>query len=186
VENIGSLDGLAGLFLAGGTDVDPALFGQERAAATDQPDTVRDALEAGLVKEALARDLPVFGICRGLQLLNVVLGGTLEQHIEGHQVRKQREVHAVRIAPGSRLERILGSGEYVVNSLHHQSAAGIAPSLEATAMAPLDGVVEALEHPGKRFVLAVQWHPEARIDGTDALLFEAFRDALNGAEPRSL
>ena len=177
VETATALDGLDGLMLAGGTDVDPALYGETRRLETDEPDTVRDELEVRLLRDALALDIPVFGICRGLQTFNVAMGGTLHQHVEGHKFPKQREVHSVAIAPGSLLESILGPGEYMVNSRHHQCAAKIADGLIVTAAAP-DGVVEALEAPGRRFVLAVQWHPEARTDGPDRKLFDAFAQAL--------
>ena len=122
------------------------------------------------------RDLPVLAICRGLQLVNAALGGTLIQHIEGHRCLDRREVHAIRIAAGSRLRSILGAGEHVVNSRHHQCVGQVAGALVVAARSP-DNVVEALELPGKRFVLAVQWHPEDRTDGPDARLFAAFRDA---------
>ena len=178
VENITDLSGVDGLLLAGGTDVDPALYGAEGEAGADEPDRVRDGLEGALLDEALERDLPVLGICRGLQFLNVHLGGTLRQHIEGHKRPKVRDVHGIAIAPGSRLESILGEREYVVNSRHHQGADRVGTGLAVTATAP-DGVVEALELPGRRFVLAVQWHPEARTDGPDAKVFEAFRKALS-------
>jgi putative glutamine amidotransferase len=177
LEDVTTLAGAAGLCLAGGADVDPAVYGAPRHPKTQDPDTGRDALESALLREALERDLPVLAICRGLQLLNAALGGTLEQHIEGHSLRKQRDAHSVAIVPESRLASILGAGEYVVNSRHHQCAAAIARPLAVTARAP-DGVVEALEAPEKRFVLAVQWHPEARMDGADARLFAAFRDAV--------
>ncbi len=177
VEEATSLAGLAGLLLAGGTDVDPALYGAARHPKTDQPDRARDGLEVALLREALEYDVPVLAICRGLQLMNAALGGTLAQHIEGHSLRKVRNAHSVRIAPGSRLQSILGVDEYIVNSRHHQAADQIAPGLELTATAP-DGVVEALELPNKRFVLAVQWHPEARIDGDDLRIFQAFRDSV--------
>jgi gamma-glutamyl-gamma-aminobutyrate hydrolase PuuD len=167
-----------GLLLAGGTDVDPGLYGESRAAETDEPDPVRDDLESELLREAIARDVPVFGICRGLQLLNVALGGTLVQHIENHKCPKQPEVHTVAIAQGSKLAAILGMKEFVVNSRHHQCAGRVADSLVVTAMAP-DGVVEALELPTHRFALAVQWHPEAKLDGPDLKLFEAFAAAMN-------
>jgi putative glutamine amidotransferase len=178
VENVTDLGGVDGLVLAGGTDVDPALYGAGREAETDEPDRVRDGLEGALLDEALERDLPVLGICRGLQILNVHLGGTLRQHIDGHKFPKVREVHGIAIAPGSRLEAILGTREYVVNSRHHQAADRVGAGLGVTATAP-DGVVEALELAGKRFVLAVQWHPESRTDGPDARLFEAFREVLS-------
>lgn len=178
VENVTTLDGLNGVMLAGGNDVDPALYGAARQPETEHPDPDRDAIESMLIREAVERDLPLLAICRGLQLVNVALGGTLLQHVEGHDYRKQRDVHDVAILQGSRLESILGGGAYVVNSRHHQAAANIAPGLIVTAAAP-DGIVEAIEIPEKRFALAVQWHPEARIDGSDARLFTAFRDAMS-------
>jgi len=144
---------------------------------------VRDALESALLREAMERDLPVLAICRGLQLFNAALGGTLEQHIEGHNFRKLRDAHPIAIVPGTRLERILGLDQYVVNSRHHQCAAAVAAGLVVAARAP-DGVVEALEAPEKSFVLAVQWHPEARMDGADARLLAAFRDAVAQAALR--
>jgi len=177
VEDVPSLASVGGLLLAGGTDVDPALYGDFRESQTDESDPVRDALESALLREALHRDLPVFGICRGLQLLNAVLGGTLIQHVDGHKRPKEREVHSVSIAPASRLASILGAPEYIVNSRHHQCAGRVADGLLVAATAP-DGVIEALEFPGKRFALAVQWHPEARVDGEDRKLFEAFASAL--------
>ncbi len=177
VENLPALDGLDGLLLAGGTDVDPAIYGAERVPETDEPDTARDALERSLIEQALARDLPILGICRGIQMFNVALGGSLIQHIEGHKAPKQREVHQVGIEPGSILDSILNRREFMVNSRHHQCVGKVAPGLAVTAKSP-DGIVEALELPGKRFVLAVQWHPEARTDGPDAAIFEAFRQAL--------
>jgi putative glutamine amidotransferase len=180
VENISALDGLDGLMLAGGNDVDPCIYGAERAPETEEPDAVRDALERSLIEQALARDLPILGICRGIQMFNAALGGSLIQHIEGHRAPRQREVHPVTIAQGSILESILNRNEFVVNSRHHQCVGKVAPGLAVTAKSP-DGIVEALELPGKQFVLTVQWHPEARTDGPDAKIFEAFRRALEGA-----
>ena len=172
-----SLDGLSGLMLAGGADVEPSLYGEARDPRTEPADSERDTLEIALLQEALSRDLPVFGICRGHQLLNAALGGSLTQHVEGHNQRKVRDAHPVEIAPESRLSRILWPGTYSVNSRHHQCVGRVAPGLVATAVSR-DGIVEALEIPGKRFVLTVQWHPEARPDGPDARLFAAFRAAL--------
>jgi putative glutamine amidotransferase len=177
VENAATLAGLDGLLLAGGSDVDPARYGAPRQPETEEPDHDRDSLETALVREALDRDLPILAICRGLQLLNTALGGTLVQHIEGHRCPGQRDVHPIAIAPGSRLQSILNLDRYAVNSRHHQCAGQVASGLAAAATAP-DRVVEALELPGKRFVLAVQWHPEDRTDSPDARLFEAFRDAM--------
>jgi gamma-glutamyl-gamma-aminobutyrate hydrolase PuuD len=181
VEGVASLGGLDGLLLAGGTDVDPQFYGAVRAAETDEPDGDRDFLERALLGEALARDLPVLGICRGMQFLNVHFGGALKQHIVDHRKPKQRDVHEIEIAPGSRLERILGTRRYSVNSRHHQGVERAAVGLTAAAKAAGDGIVEALELPGPRFALAVQWHPEARTDGPDLRLFEAFREAMRAS-----
>jgi putative glutamine amidotransferase len=164
--------------LAGGSDIDPALYGAPRQPEAGEPDHQRDSLETALLQEALDRDLPVLAICRGLQLLNVVLGGTLVQHIERHRCPRQQEVHPITIASHSRLQSILGVDEYVVNSRHHQCVDQLASGLVVAARAP-DNVIEALELPGKRFVLAVQWHPEDRTDRLDARLFAAFLDAMN-------
>ena len=131
----------------------------------------------GYVQSQIDRDLPVLAICRGLQMLNVVLGGTLVQHIEGHRYRERPDAHPIAIASHSRLRSILEVDEFVVNSRHHQCADRVASGLVVVARAP-DNVVEALELPAKRFVLAVQWHPEDRAGGPDARLFEAFRDAM--------
>lgn len=176
-ESAVTLDGVSGLLLAGGSDVDPAMYGETPGPQTEAPDPERDRLECKLLSQALERDLPVLGICRGLQLINVAFGGTLTQHIDGHKCPKQREVHAVQIAPRSRLASILGAGEYPVNSRHHQCAGRVGERLAVTALAP-DGVVEALELPQARFVLAVQWHPEARLDSPDSRIFAAFATAL--------
>lgn len=177
VEDVTTLASLDGLLLAGGSDIDPAMYGAPRHPETGEPDPDRDTLETVLLREALERDLPVLAICRGLQLLNVALGGTLVQHINGHRQREQQDVHPITIASHSRLRSILGVDEFVVNSRHHQCVDRVASGLVVVARAP-DNVVEALEFPAKRFVLAVQWHPEDRTDGPDARLFEAFRNAI--------
>jgi len=179
VENVTNLAGLDGLLLAGGVDVDPGLYGAPRHPKTEPPEHDRDRLETALLREALDNDLPVFAICRGLQLLNAALGGTLVQHITGHRRPKQQAAHSIAIAPHSRLGSILkveDGDEYMVNSRHHQCVDRVASGLVVTARAP-DDVIEALELPGKHFVLAVQWHPEDRPSWPDRKLFEAFREA---------
>jgi putative glutamine amidotransferase len=181
-----SLDGFEGLVLTGGPDVDPALYGESRHTETDHPDTERDAVEASLIKEALARDLPVLAICRGLQILNVCEGGTLIQHLhppQGHQrtdSRRDEPVHEVSIEPGTLLAQIAGTDTWQVNSRHHQAVRKVAGSLRVSAVDPEDGTVEALEHPEKRFVLAVQWHPEdqALVDEGQLKIFQSFGAAL--------
>jgi putative glutamine amidotransferase len=178
IENPLTLEDCAGLMLTGGADVDSARYHQARHPETDPPDTERDQREASLLSDALRRDIPVLAICRGMQLLNVVLGGTLAQHIEGHRRRGEPDAHSVHIREGTRLASILETGDYQVNSRHHQSVASLGKDLVSTATAP-DGIIEALELPGKRFVIAVQWHPEDRIDGDDRKLFEAFAEAVH-------
>ena len=189
VENVTTVAGLDGLLLTGGSDVDPALYGARRHPETEPPEHDRDSLETALLREALDRDLPVLAICRGLQLVNAALGGTLVQHIVGHQCPKQPAAHPIAIASHSRLGSILKvegaaeSDQYMVNSRHHQCVDQVARGLVVTARAP-DNVIEALELPEKSFVLAVQWHPEDRTDWPDRKLFEAFRDAARLSSER--
>jgi gamma-glutamyl-gamma-aminobutyrate hydrolase PuuD len=188
VENVSTVAGLDGLLLTGGPDVDPASYGAPRHPKTEPPEHDRDSIEIALLREALDCDLPVLAICRGLQLLNTALGGTLVQHITGHRCPKQQAAHSIAIASRSRLGSILEveeADEYMVNSRHHQCVDQVASGLVVAARAP-DNVVEALELPGKRFVLAVQWHPEDRMGWPDRKLFEAFRDAAKlSGETRS-
>ena len=182
-----SLNGFEGLVLTGGPDVDPVLYGESRQVATDQPDRERDAVEASLIKEALARDLPVLAICRGLQILNVCQGGTLIQHLlppQRHQrtdTRRDQAVHEVSIEPGTLLAKIAGANTWQVNSRHHQAVKTVAGNLRVSAVDPEDGTVEALEHPERRFVLAVQWHPEdqALVDPGQLEIFRSFGSALD-------
>jgi len=171
---------LGGLVLTGGTDLNPRLYGQERHPATEAPEDGRDAFEAAVLREALALDLPVLAICRGMQLFNVVHGGSLAQHHEGHRI-EGADAHAVRITPGTLLARIAGSPECPVNSRHHQVVERVGAGLTVAATAP-DGVVEALERPDRRFALAVQWHPEDRVHMSvlDRALFAAFARAVGG------
>jgi gamma-glutamyl-gamma-aminobutyrate hydrolase PuuD len=161
------LDGLDGLLLTGGADAVPARYGQEPHPETDGGDAARDEQELALIRAALARDLPIFAICRGQQVLNVALGGTLLQHIEGDSHRAHERGagdsrwHTIQAEPGSRLADLLGTAPLEANSRHHQAVApdGVAGGLVVTARAP-DGIIEGLELPGRRWVLAVQWHPE--------------------------
>lgn len=178
-----SLDGFAGLLLTGGTDVDPALYGQERQERTDPADRERDQLDSRLLREALERDLAVLAICRGMQLFNVAHGGTLLQHIEGHSVRphdKSQPVHSVAVVPGTTLARIASAELLEVNSRHHQAVDQVGRPLVISARSVPDDLVEGLERPDKRFAIAVQWHPEDqfRKSAPQRELFCAFRDAL--------
>jgi putative glutamine amidotransferase len=161
------LEKLDGLLLSGGVDVHPRHYDRQVEAALSL-DEERDAFEVPLGRAALTTDLPVFGICRGFQLLNVLAGGALVQHFDGHRTAEGSDApsghHAVKIAPSSRLADVLGAGEVEVNSRHHQglTEAELAPALRATAWSP-DGYVEGLEladRSDRRWLLAVQWHPE--------------------------
>lgn len=174
----------AGLLLAGGTDLNPALYGDAAGPEIETPDDDRDDLELRLLSEALERDLPVLAICRGHQLLNVQGGGTLLQHIPSgkHAVRDRPvgdPVHSITLLPGSALARIFGAREVAVNSRHHQAVRDVAPNLRASGWSE-DGLVEGLEHPAKRFAIGVQWHPEdqVNVNAQQRRLFEAFAQAL--------
>ncbi len=178
------IESLDGLVLAGGTDINPARYGQQPAPETDRPDDQRDLVETRLLQDALAQGIPVLAICRGMQLFNVVHGGTLIQHLptaSKHRLKGQ-EAHDVQVVPGTRLASILGQGEQGVNSRHHQAVNRPGNGLIVSAVAR-DGVIEALEKPGDSFAVAVQWHPEDRIlaNPGDRKLFEAFAEALSAA-----
>lgn len=183
-----ALDCCDGLLITGGQDVDPACYGEAVLPQCGALAPIRDALETTLVREAAARDLPTFGICRGVQIMNTALGGTLWQDLPTQApsdiVHRQerpydRPAHPVSVMEGTPLAAILGPGVHQVNSLHHQAIHRVAEPLEIVAVAT-DGIVEAVCLPGKRFFLGVQWHPEFLFD-TDAdsrRLFEAFAAAL--------
>ena len=173
---VGHLDGL---IVAGGPDVDPARYGEEPGPHTTVVRPERDESELVALRAALDRDLPLLAVCRGMQLLNVALGGTLVQHVPdiagtachnpGPGLYQRR---AVRTATGSELERLLGPTA-PVDCHHHQALDRLAPDLVPSAWAE-DGLVEAVEWPGRRFCVGVQWHPEA---GGDRRLFGALVDA---------
>ncbi len=163
------VDRLQGVVLSGGSDVDPALYGQPRHEKVTRVVRERDDFELALVREALSRDLPLLAICRGHQVLNVATGGTLIQDIpsqiagaEEHDPERERwdTAHEVRIAPGTRLREILGQETVAVNSFHHQAVDRPGSGLVVSARSVGDEVVEAIEAPDRRFVLGVQWHPE--------------------------
>ena len=126
-----------------------------------------------MIEEAQRKDLPILAICRGLQMLNVVRGGTLHQHIEGH---KEVE-HRVRTEPESKIAACVGTEDYAVNSRHHQCIGSVGSELTVTARAE-DGIIEAVEDPNRSFVVAVQWHPEDRPTTRDSRIFDAFAKAV--------
>jgi putative glutamine amidotransferase len=171
-----------GLVLTGGEDVEPARYGATPHPKLEKPDTTRDAAELALIAAARQRRLAILGICRGIQVLNVALGGTLYQDLESerpgpvvHAGGDDRR-HAVRIEPGSLLEKTLGARSITVNSRHHQAIRELAPGLRAVAWAE-DGLIEAVEavDAGAPWTLAVQWHPE---DLNERALFDGFARAV--------
>ena len=184
------MTGVEGLLLTGGGDLDPALYGEPRHATFDAAEPGRDAFEIDLVRRALDANVPVFAICRGIQVLNVARGGTLVQDIPeqmpGSGVHSVREpsfaiAHDVWIASGTLLERLmrerLEGDTCAVNSRHHQAVKEVGKGLVVSATAP-DGVIEAVEDPTRRFCLGVQWHPENFYrTGEFRALFEGFIEA---------
>jgi len=167
---------LDGLILSGGVDIDPAHFGETVVPdASVEIDAQRDAAELPLARAALGADLPVLGICRGIQTLAVAAGGSLHQDLEllGHDraVHQQRDAgkdetalsHVVRVSAGTRLAAALGAGEQHVNSFHHQAVRDVPPGFVVTARSA-DGIVEGFEDHRRTFTLGVQWHPERMVD----------------------
>jgi len=173
-----------GLLLPGGGDMDPKFYGQERIPACGEPNLLRDAAEPLLLHAFLAADKPVLGICRGIQVMNAVLGGDLYQDIKpfehlphnGHWAK----VHTVTVRRGTLLSRILGQDTVLVNSQHHQAVDRVAPGFTLAALSE-DGIVEAIEKPDAGFCLGVQWHPEWLSDADPAMqsLFDAFVNACS-------
>jgi putative glutamine amidotransferase len=163
------LDVIDGLILSGGADIDPAAYGAPRDPHTVGTRPERDLFEMALVRRAVERDLPVLGICRGMQLLNVALGGTLIQHLPddlGHGDHRRMlgsfddADHDVRLSPGSLAARAAGETLHATKSHHHQGVDRLGTGLVETGWSVMDDLVEAVELPGRRFVLGVQWHPE--------------------------
>jgi putative glutamine amidotransferase len=164
-------DRLDGLLLSGGGDIDPAIYGETSHPATNEIEVDRDRVEMALARWVVEKDKPFLAICRGIQVLNVALGGTLVQDVpsevpdalehsfERGIVERGYHAHPVKIAADSRLAQVMQTEIAQTNSWHHQALKQVAPKLQVTAFAP-DGVIEAVEVPGKRFAIGVQWHPE--------------------------
>jgi putative glutamine amidotransferase len=190
------LDRVDGILLTGGLDVDPALYG-ESAHSTTETAPGRDRFEIPLSKSAVERDVPVFAICRGVQVLNVAAGGTLIQDIPSaiesdlpHSIDLPKDclAHSVRVTPGTRLAAALGAKTRLdscsVNSRHHQAVSAVAPSFIVSATSP-DGVIEAIERPRASFCIGVQWHPENFWrTGEFSSLFAAFVEAARARQQR--
>jgi len=185
---------LDGLLLTGGGDIEPARFGETPHPAVDDVSPARDELELGLTRRAVADDVPLFAICRGIQVLNVALGGTLVQDLpserpgavaHSQKAARHEATHAVKVmGEGTRLARVLGALEVNVNSMHHQAIERLGEGLREVAWAP-DGVIEGLEMPGdERFVLGVQWHPEELV-GHDQAARNLFAAIVEAARQRA-
>ena len=183
---LGQIDGL--LITGGAFDVDPALYGGGPTHETVTLKAGRTDFELAMARGMLGLDKPVLGICGGEQLLAVAFGGTLIQHIPdsvadclAHEQPNPRTEpgHDITIAAGTLLSRIVGRSRMAVNSAHHQAVATAGSGAVVNALAP-DGVVEGIEHPGHRFALGVQWHPEYAVDAADPLIFDAFVAACRG------
>jgi putative glutamine amidotransferase len=185
--DVALLDRLDGIVLCGGSDLGPEYYGQPPHPTVTVTRPVRDAAEMAYLRGALERDLPLLGVCRGLQLMAVAYGGRLHQHLpdvlahDGHRPVGQPRYgeHAVRLVPGTLGHKILGS-DVVVNSFHHQGVADPG-RLVVSGNDPADGLVEVAEDPQRAFVLGVQWHPE---DTEDFRVFAALVEA--SAERRGL
>ena len=189
------LDGAAGLVLPGGGDIDPEWYGCPRHPRTKNVSHRRDRFELTLLRAALEQDIPVLAICHGMQLLNVLLGGTLDQHLSDQADRLDHDrdrpraepVHDIRVKDGSLLAGILGASEAPVNSHHHQGLEKVAPRLEEIAWSG-DGVLEAVQMEGQRWVLGVQWHPEAMaaVHNLQKRIFSAFVEQCVQTQPVDL
>jgi len=179
---------LDGIVFPGGADIGPGEYGEEPIGDLNIVETPRDRTELALARWAYADDLPTLGICRGQQVLNVALGGSLWQdlrhqgvtsvdHSDADGRARGAMIHRVRLDPDSRLAQLIDETDFQVNSLHHQAVKTVAPQLRVTGKSD-DGVIEALESPERRFLIAVQWHPEEIDDlGWVRRLFEGFAKA---------
>lgn len=175
-------DFLDGLILTGGGDIDPLLFGEEPITQSGEINPLRDAYEMRLCQEALSANLPMLGICRGMQIMNIVTGGGIYQdiavqtgttlkHIQ--QAPRSYGTHSIFIEEGTLLTDLWENKRTIVNSLHHQSCSTLGEGFRAIARSA-DGLIEAIEHEGSSFAVGVQWHPEAMKTEEMGLLFSAF------------
>ena len=168
-----------GFLFTGGVDVDPTKYGEEKMFDSVEIDAVRDEFEEALFKAVYPTGKPILGICRGIQSINVWMGGTLHQHLDGHRqdVPPEERTHPIAIYEGSMLHRICGKTEVMVNTFHHQAVKTPAPALTVDAVSP-EGYIEAAHEEGHRFLFATQFHPEfywnREDDDHSAAIFKAF------------
>jgi putative glutamine amidotransferase len=180
---------LDGVLLAGGVDMDPVTYGEEKTALCGSIDPARDAVELQLARWAIEDRKPLFGICRGLQVINVAQGGSLFQDVSGQfppaikhdyfptaGYAREHLAHEVTLAEGSRLRRIFERDRIQVNSMHHQGIRQLGEGLRVTAVAP-DGLIEAIESPNGHYLMAVQWHPEV-FESSDPHVSNLLRDFI--------
>lgn len=193
-------DNLDGVFIAGGVDVDPASYGEDRHASCGVTDPPRDTVELAFTRWALEEGKPFLGVCRGMQVMNVVQGGTLYQdcteeysgsikhdYFPNAGFERDYLAHAITVEPDSHLRAAFGEERAMVNSMHHQGVKALGTGLVATAYSP-DGLIEALETAGGGFAVGVQWHPEMLIDrdpGTHRLFSDFIDAALQWRQRRS-
>jgi putative glutamine amidotransferase len=180
-----------GLLFTGGEDISPAYYGEVLDERCQDPDPERDLFEIQLARAAAERQVPTLGICRGLQVINVAAGGTLYQDIacrpgtrayhSASTANRGQLIHPVRVVPGSRLFEIMGVSDSEVTSTHHQFVKDLAPAFRVGAESVEDGIVEGIEHPGRPFLAAVQWHPE-RLYKQRAEHLALFRALVRAAE----
>lgn len=180
----GMLGSIDALILTGGEDLNPAIYGEEPHPALGTIDTLRDTYDLYLVRTAVLRGIPVLGICRGCQLINIAFGGTLYQDIPSQRPSETDHyqsftntipIHAVHPVAGTWIAKIAGTDRYMVNSTHHQAAKDIAPGFRAAAWSPADSIVEAIECTDGRPVWGVQFHPEGLTAGGDTTALGIFR-----------
>jgi putative glutamine amidotransferase len=184
---LGSLDAL---LLAGGRDIDPLTYGAVADAAVGETSPERDRFELALISAALERNIPVLGVCRGMEMLNVACGGTLVQHLTGELLERHRHTpgvfsdHNVRLDGDSLAARAAGAALVAVRSHHHQAIDELGEGLVVSGRCPEDGLVEAVELPGKRFALGVLWHPEE--DARSGVIGAMVQAASEAMRPVSL
>jgi len=185
---------LDGILFTGGYDIDPRQYGNQPHPRVEGVDEDRDRMEVYLVREVIRSPKPFLGICRGLQVINVAMGGSLYEHLpdqfhggithDNHHRVRGFLAHSVSVKPNTRLSQIISSNQVLVNSLHHQGICRIAPELHPTAHAP-DGLIEAFEIPGHPFGLAVQWHPEELQEfEVMRILFQTFIHSCKGMKSK--